>query len=137
MRYPDGSLIGDLNDSFNAQASASLLPTSRSLYNENLTEYELLPVIINEPPFITRPISQASTPPIRSYSAVNTYSSASTYFHPDGTVRVLLGSTLQLQVHAEQPDILNVENGVPTIKRPTEGLSFLWKRDTIEYTKVS
>lgn len=137
MRYPDGSLIGDLGDGYHALVSASLLPTSQSSYDENQTEYELLPVIINDPPTITIPITKGSFPQIRSYNAVNTFGSQSTYLYQDGTVKVLLGSTIQLQIHAEQPDIFNVENGVPTVLQPTEGLSFVWTKDSVPYQTSS
>ena len=129
MRNLDGSLNGDLNDNTSTSlttGSFSLVPTSS--LNENLTVYDLLPVIINQPPIITKPMSEASRPKIRS-SATADATGKFLYQFPDGTIKVVAGTTFELRIEAVQPNTFNVENGVPLIKEASQDLYYQWKRD--------
>lgn len=130
MRYPDGSLIGDLGDNKPALAKGSVIPASRSFLDENQTTYELLPVVINEPPIITEPIADKSTPPIKTYFAVDRYRNNVMYFDSDGAVKAYVGSTINLKLTAQQPNIFNVENGIPTIKPPNVDVSYDWQLES-------
>lgn len=127
-RFQNGSLIGDLNDNVSAQTSGSLVDYKLSDVNENETQYDLLPAIINKPPEIVKSILDASTPPIQS-SALADASGNYMYTFPDGTVKVNLGATITLRLEAEQPHILNVENGILKIIPPKQGLTFVWRKD--------
>ena len=40
--------------------------------NENNTVYDLLPVLANKPPVITKPLNDASTPSVKPYAAAHT-----------------------------------------------------------------
>ena len=129
MRFPDQTLIGDLNDDFSAKTSGSIninLPTSS--INENETVYDLLPAIINRPPEIILPIADASTPQIQAY-AIADASGDFMYLHPDGNVKLNLGTNIKLSIKAQQPPVLNVENGVPKMIEPSTGLFYVWRRD--------
>lgn len=129
MRYPDQSLIGDLNDNVSAITSGSLsfsLPTSS--LDENDTVYDLLPVIINRTPDIVVPIADASTPIIEPFGASDGRGDK-LYLHPDGNVKVNLGSNIKLAISASQPPILNVQNGVPTMLVNQTGLVYVWRKD--------
>jgi len=128
MRFPDNSLNGDLNDNIAPKISGSVTRISASDLNENETVYDLLPVIVNRPPVITKSISEASSPPIKPYTAANATGEAM-YQFPDGTVKINLGAKVTLRVKAEQPPILNVENGVPTMIKSTQGLTYVWRKD--------
>jgi hypothetical protein len=128
MRFPDNSLNGDLNDNFAPKISGSVGRIPVSDVNENETVYDLLPVIINRPPVITKSISEASYPPIKPYTAANATGEAM-YQFPDGTVKINLGAKVTLRIQAEQPPILNVENGVPTMIKSTQGLTYIWRKD--------
>lgn len=129
MRNLDDTLNGDLNDSISAYTTgsvASLLPTSS--INENETSYDLIPVVLNQPPIITVTIGDASRPKIKSSTSANA-SGENLYQFPDGTVKVLQDVTFELRIGAIQPNTLNVENGIPVIKQGTEELSYVWRND--------
>jgi hypothetical protein len=128
MRFPDNTLIGDLNDNFSAKTSGSLVAYGSSSINENETVYDLLPVIVNRPPIIIASITQASTPKIQPYSTADA-SGKHMYTFPDGTVKIGLGATISFSIKAEQPNVLNVENGVPTMMIPTLGLVYTWRKN--------
>lgn len=128
MRFPDGTLIGDLNDNFSAKTSQSISFVGLSTTDENQTVYDLLPVVINRPPEIVRPITEASQPPIEPYEVADA-TGKSMYLFPDGTVKVNLGANITLNIDAEQPHMFNVENGVPKILPSKTALSYKWKKD--------
>lgn len=127
-RFQNGSLIGDLNDNVSAETSGSLINYNLSDTNENETQYDLLPTIVNKPPEIVTSIFDASTPAIQS-SALADASGRYMYIFPDGTVKVNLSATITLRVEAEQPHILNVENGILKILPPKQGLTYVWRKD--------
>jgi hypothetical protein len=127
-RFENGSLIGDLNDNISAQTSGSLVDYQLSDTNENETQYDLLPTIINKPPEIVTSILDASTPPIES-SALADASGRYMYMFPDGTVKVNISANITLRIEAEQPHILNVENGILKIIPPKQGLTYVWRKD--------
>ena len=129
MRYPDQSLIGDLNDNFLAKTSGSITVTlTTSSIDENATTYDLLPVVINKPPVIVSPISEASTPSIKPYATADA-TGQSMYLFPDGNVKVNIGAKIKLSIGVEQPDVFNIENGIPTILPPKSGLNYIWRKD--------
>mgnify|MGYP003109855417 FL=1 len=98
--------------------------------NENDTVYDLLPVLANKPPIITKPIADASTPSVKPYAAARTSLQGDhMYLFPDGTVKVHAGTTIVLRIEAEQPDVFNVENGVLEIIPPKTELTYRWNLD--------
>ena len=111
------------------QSSPLSTPANNTDLNENETVYDLMPVIINRPPVVTRTIREASTPPIRPYAAAD---ATPGYMHefPDGIVRVQKGASLTLQVQAQQPDVLNVENGQLVLKPSNSELTYNWTSPT-------
>ena len=40
-----------------------------------------------------------------------------------------LGATFTFKLVAQQPSILNVENGIPTMLLPDQGLTYVWRKD--------
>ena len=131
MRDNRGNLIGDLSDNINAKTSGSIVRFLTSSIDENATVYDLLPVIINKPPIITADISEASFPPIKPYTAIDYLRPRKTYMYKtaEQTIRVVLGSTVNLSVKASQPKTLNVENGIPKLIAPNVGLTYSWEKD--------
>jgi hypothetical protein len=128
MRNSDGTLNGDLNDNLPALTSGSIVRYDSSSLDENQTSYDLLPIIINRPPSIIASITETSTPKIKPYStadATGTYM----YIFPDDSVKINLGATITLKLEAEQPNVFNVENGIPKIIPSSAGLVFVWKKD--------
>lgn len=128
MRFPDNTLIGDLNDNYSAKTSGSLTSQQQSSVNENETSYDLLPVAINKPPIITLSISEASTPKIQQANTADA-SGKYMYLFPDGSVKVNLGVDITLSMQAQQPNVLNVENGIPKLIPATSDLTYLWRKD--------
>jgi len=128
MRNPDGTLNGDLNDNIPAYVSGTIGRIGLSTTNENETVYDLLPVFVNKPPIIVNPITEASTPPIKPYATANATGEAM-YLFPDGSVKVKLGATFTFRLQAQQPSIFNVENGIPTMLPPNQGLTYVWRKD--------
>mgnify|MGYP003632257321 CR=1 FL=1 len=104
-------------------------PSLNTELNENQTEYDLLPVLYNDPPIITSPIDKASRPQIKPSAAAGSLNGNYMYLFPDGAVKVHTGTAITLQVEAQQPPILNVENGVLEIIDPKEGLTYTWLVD--------
>ena len=70
MRYPDGSLIGNLNDNVSATIAAALVSYATSSVDENKTVYDLYPVDLNRPPNILSNFFEASIPNIKSYKVL-------------------------------------------------------------------
>ena len=98
--------------------------------DENDTVYDLLPVLANKPPVITKPLNEASRPSIKPYSAAKTALQGNyMYLFPDGTVKVHSGTTITLRIEAQQPDVYNVENGVLEIIPPKAKLKYQWTLD--------
>ena len=130
MRYPDQSLIGDLNDSFYAKTSGSVSFIVPSEVNENNTTYNLLPIVVNKPPIIISSISDASTPPIKPSITAD---GSGEYMHlsSDGTVKVILGTSFTFRINAEQPSVLNVENGILKMLDANTDLTYIWRRDGV------
>ena len=128
MRNLDGTLDGNLNDNLSAKTSGSVTFVQTSSINENLTQYDLLPVVVNRPPIIVTPVWEASRPQIKSANTANATGN-NLYKFEDGNVKVYIGSTFTLKVQAIQPDTYNVENGIPTIKAPNQDLYYLWRQD--------
>lgn len=128
MRGIDGSVILDLGDGKNTTITKPLTSLPISTLNENDTEYNLYPTLLNEPPIITQGIQDASIPKIRPIQAVQP-NIGSLYINADGTVRVALGNTVTLRINAEQPSVLNVENGVPKIIETQQRLTYVWRKD--------
>lgn len=128
MRNSDGTLNGDSNDNISAKTSGSIVFLPTSSVDENLTSYDLIPVVLNRPPIITINVPDGSKPQIKP-SQLADASGRYLYKFPDGTVKVHIGATFTLNIGAVQPDIFNVENGIPTIKAPDQDLFFVWKQD--------
>ena len=140
MRDSQNNLIGDLNDNFIAKTSGSLSRFLTASFDENQTVYDLLPEIINKPPIITLDIAEASNPLIKPYVAVDYLrprkASGFLYKTTDQVVQVVRGANLTLRIKAQQPNTLNVENGVPKLIAPTTGLTYVWERDNIVLTST-
>ena len=106
------------------------VPEPNTDLNENLTQYDLLPVLYNDPPIILEALEEASTPQIKPSAAAGTLPNGKyMYQFPDGAVKVHTGTLIKLQVLAEQPPILNVENGKLEIINPKVGLTYTWLVD--------
>ena len=129
MRTRAGKLIADLNDKIGAVASASLPVQQTSAIDENQTVYRLFPYELNDPPIFTENIFEASSPRIVSDLNYSSTNANVMYRDEENTVRVLVGTSFVFKVAAQQPNILNVENGVPIIYQPSEGLGYTWFRD--------
>lgn len=128
MRNSDGTLNGDSNDNISVKTSGSIVFLPTSSVDENLTNYDLIPVILNRPPIITINVPEGSKPQIKP-SQLADASGQFLYRFPDGIVKVHIGATFTLNIGAVQPDVFNVENGIPTIKSPNQDLFFVWKHD--------
>ena len=94
--------------------------------NENETEYDLLPELVNSPPVIIKSMAEASTPQVKPSVAAGTLDGDYMYLFPDGATKVHAGVNLTLRIEAEQPKVFNVENGILEIKDPQEGLTYRW-----------
>lgn len=114
MRGPDGRLIADLNDQLPAIMSGSIYSALTSSLNENLTEYVLLPELINDPPYISQSIFRTSQPNVKPIQ-FNEPGLQTLFIDEQGVVKVLVGTSFKLRVRASQPPIYNVENGRPTL----------------------
>ncbi len=108
--------------------SMDAVPAINTTLNENATVYDLIPTIINQPPIVTQTIAEGSTPPIRQSNTADG-SGDFMYQFPDGTVRVHKNTSITLRVQAQQPDVLNVENGVLVIKPHDAELTYTWTFD--------
>ena len=131
MRQPNGTLVIQISSSINTNITGSLTATSKSVTDENQTNYTLFPTALNDPPIITRPISDASVPQITSYNGIDNIAKPHIYAYrqPDGSMGVEVGSLIKLQVAAKQPQVLNIENGIPTIIPTNVALTFSWYKD--------
>jgi hypothetical protein len=143
MRTRTGKLLGDLNKRGGAFVTASVpqLPVTNAfnpaipafdettITDENQTTYILYPYELNDTPVITKSVYKASSPEIISSRAYSPSKSNIMYHDEDGVVKVLAGSSFILRIEAQQPNILNVENGVPEIKQGTRELQFTWLLD--------
>ena len=109
-------LIADLNDSEGAYVSASLPLATTADRDENLTVYTIFPYELNEVPIFTNSLFNNSQPRIVNATGFFPERTDVAYYTDGNTVRVVAGSTLVLKVSAQQPDVLNVEIGVPIIK---------------------
>ena len=124
-------LIADLGDNRPTIVTASL-PTqvalNESFFNENETSYLLFPYQLNKPPVIKVNVYESSEPPIQS---VQNYVPGKKVFYYDefGVVKVVTGESVTLRIEAEQPNVLNVENGVPTLIPLKEQLAYEWYKD--------
>jgi len=117
----------DLNEdkSFIVTGSLVSLENARTSINENATTYALYPYELNDPPVITKPISKASNPNILAETSWSPDKKAM-YLNTRGAVIVAAGSKIALRVEASQPEVLNVENGIPVIKPSDQELTYQW-----------
>ena len=143
MRTRTGKLLGDLNKRGGAFATASVpqqpltnafnpaIPVfdETTITDENQTTYVLYPYELNDVPVITKSVYDASSPQIISDRAYSPSKTNVMYHDEDGVIKVLAGSSFTLRIQAQQPNILNVENGVPEIKQGTQELQFTWLLD--------
>ena len=131
MRTDNGKLIINLGDSVSEVVSGSFTALDKSTVNENQTEYTLYPLELNDVPIITKNIYDASTPQIlREEIALSTPDDQKYMFlSQDGTVKVAVGANFTLSIEAQQPQVLNVENGVPIIKEKEAELIYIWSKD--------
>jgi hypothetical protein len=129
VRTLDGRLIANLGDSEGAFATASVPANTKLVqFNENQTQYLLFPYELNEPPVITSNVFNSSEPPIKSVLDYKEGES-SMYYDDAGVVKVVTGVSFVLRVKAQQPNVLNVENGVPTIIPQQTNLLYEWYKD--------
>ena len=106
-------------------SSLILLENARESVNENATEYTLYPYELNDPPIITRSILDASNPRIRNNTSWAIGKKAM-YVNDRGAITAAAGSKIELRIGATQPDILNIENGIPVVKSGTAELVYQW-----------
>jgi len=121
-------LIADLNDKEGAYVSASLPQVEFSTTNENQTVYNLFPYELNDVPIFTKNVYESSEPQIISEQSYESGRN-NLYYDDTGTVRVVVGSSFKLAVSAQQPNVLNVENGIPIIKPASGDLRYEWLVD--------
>lgn len=117
----------NLGDSASSTMTGSLvsLENARTSINENATTYTLYPYELNDPPIITQPLSEASNPKILSATSWNPTKKA-LYINARGSATAAAGSTIELRIAASQPDVLNVENGIPVVKQSDQELVYQW-----------
>ncbi len=130
---PATKLVVDLQDGVSTTMSGSITSAlvERSTFDENLTQYALYPYELNLPPIIVDPILEASEPKI--YNSVNWVDGQKAlYQNDDGAVIVAKGTAIVLRVNAQQPDTLNVENGIPTTLQDSERLNYTWTFNGVE-----
>lgn len=122
-------LIPYAKDSLISQTDTLTTPPINDQLDENDTFYDLMPVIINQPPVIIKTLLEASLPPIRPVALADAVDG---YMHEslNGTIKVQRGSSLTLKVEAQQPDVLNVENGLLVLKPANVELSYRWTSPT-------
>ena len=118
--------IVHVNRRFAATSPPISIPQLNTTLNENDTEYDLLPVRINNPPTIIRSMAEASVPKIKPASTAGLTEEDCMFLFDDGAVKVHAGTTITLQIEAEQPDVLNVENGKLIIKPSKAELLYQW-----------
>lgn len=129
MRTPDGKLIIDLNDQEGAFTSASLPGIFNASINENETVYRLYPYELNDVPVFITNIYDASTPRIVSAHAYSSDRDSTLYYDDNNIIQVVTGASFILRTKAQEPNVLNVENGIPTLKQGQRGLNYAWTKD--------
>lgn len=128
-RTPNGQyLVADLNDKEGAYVSASLPQAEFSNTDENQTVYNLFPYELNDVPIFTKNVYESSEPQIVSNQSY-VPGRENLYYDETGTVRVVVGTTFKLAVSAQQPNVLNVENGIPIVKPAKGDLRYEWLVD--------
>jgi len=128
-RTPNGQyLVADLNDKEGAYVSASLPQAELSNTDENQTVYNLFPYELNDVPIFTKNVYESSEPQIVSDQSY-TPGRDNLYYDETGTVKVVVGSSFKLAVSAQQPNVLNVENGIPIVKPAKGDLKYEWLVD--------
>ena len=116
MRTRTGKLIADLNDKECTITSATLPDTTEmNFVDENQTSYLLFPYELNDPPIFTKNIFDGSTPIIQSELSYLPAKTGTMYHDEEGVVKVLINTSFVFRVEAQQPNTLNVENGVPIV----------------------
>lgn len=123
-------LIVDLGDGVSTTLSGSVgsLVATTSTVDENQTEYSLYPFELNDPPIITKSVFDASTPkiiPTQNWSP----DQKAMYIDNEKVITITKGSSITLGVEAQQPEVLNVNNGIPEIVAPTANLTYTWYRN--------
>lgn len=123
-------LVVDLGDRISTGLSGSVgsLVANTSTIDENQTEYALYPFQLNDPPIITKSVFDASTPkiiPIQNWSP----DQKAMYIDNEKVITITKGSRVVLGVEAQQPEVLNVNNGVPEVLPPTADLTYTWYRN--------
>ncbi len=136
MRNRAGKLVVDLNEvKYRATASVDnpVIPTvpqivaNEEFINENETTYALFPYELNDPPIFTKSAYAASSPVSIHVDAYEPRLAGSVMFHDsEGVIKVLAGTNIVLRVEAIQPNVLNVENGVPTLIQKRDKLVYNW-----------
>jgi hypothetical protein len=136
MRNRAGKIVVDLNEvKYRATASVDnpVIPTvpqivvNEEFVNENETTYALFPYELNDPPIFTKSIYAASSPISIHVDAYKPQLAGSVLFHDtEGVVKVLAGTSIVLRVEAIQPNVLNVENGIPTLIQKQDDLTYDW-----------
>ena len=121
-------LVADMNDAEGAYVSASLPQVEFSSTDENQTVYNLFPYELNDVPIFTSNVYESSEPQIISEQSY-VPGQDNLYYDSVGTVRVVAGSSFKLAVSAQQPNVLNVENGIPIIKPAAGDLRYEWLVD--------
>ena len=129
MRTRTGKLLADLNDSIGAEASASVPNQRFAGIDENQTTYNLFPYELNDPPVILKGIFEASEPQMQSDLSYKPSDGNVIYYSEENTVKVMVGTSFALRIQAQQPNVLNVENGVPEIKPLNRELRYEWLKD--------
>lgn len=119
-------LIADLNDNEGAYVTASLPTLTTANVDENLTIYTIFPYELNEVPIFTNSLFNNSQPRIINEVGFFPGRTDVAYYANGNIVRVVAGSSITLKVSAQQPNVLNVENGVPIIKQSAAELSYEW-----------
>jgi hypothetical protein len=127
----EGDVIVPQKNKQQAQSNPTTAPQPNTTLNENNTEYDLLPVRINNTPVIVKSIAEASIPQIKPSTAAGVLEGDYMFLFPDGSVKVHANTTITLQVEAEQPDTLNVENGQLIVKPSREELLYQWTVDGV------
>ena len=111
MRLSNGKLFGIIDDNIPAISEAPITEVPKSDRDEDQTTYDLLPVIINERPIITQGILDASKPTVNVYLEDINFNGNRLVLNEDGVVQILLGSTITLEVRANNKDTITVDNG--------------------------
>lgn len=131
MRYPNGELIGDLNDGVFATSSRDLATVpALTNFDENDTFYDLLPVVVNRPPVISGSIVLESTPRIKDIDLSDGLG-RELYVNRDGVVKIAKDTTITLRFKAKQPSVANVENGVLQVIPNDKKIKYIWRKDDV------